>query len=132
MKKLLTLMLSVTLVATACTAETDSVADVANEDVAATLTELATDAQELVTELDGPEAAGVNDVLSVIAQDTSDIALAATGGDVSDADVDRLVASLGDLQLEIDTARDALDPAVAERLDALRSDIETALDRLDD
>lgn len=131
MKKVLTFVLPLMLIVAACSPEADSVADVTDEDVAATLTDLGADAQELVADLGGAETAEINDVLSVVSQNTTNVALAATGGDVSEADVERLVRSLGDLQLEIDAARDSLDPELAERLDSLRSDIQGALDRLD-
>lgn len=131
MKKILTLLVPLMVIVAACTPDSDSVAEVTGEDVAATLTELGAEAEELVDELEGAETAEINDVLSVVRQNTTNVALAATGGDVSEADVERLVTSLGDLQLEIDAARDALDPTVAERLDSLRSDIQSALDQLD-
>ena len=131
MKKLLVLMIPLMLVAAACTADADVSADMTVEEAGAALADLGVDAQGLLADVQTAEAdAQINDVLSVVSQNTTTVALAATGGEVSSEDLDRLVGSLGDFDTEIEAVRDSLDAELVERLESLAADIRSAVDQL--
>lgn len=132
MKKLIVLIIPLMLVAAACTSEADVSGDMTVEEAGTALRDLGVDAQGLLAEVQTAEAgAQVNDVLSVVSQNTTTVALAATGGEVSSEDLDRLVSSLGDFDTEIDTVRDSLDPGLVERMESLAADIRSAVNQLD-
>lgn len=131
MKKLVVLMIPLMLVAAACSTDADVSADMTPEEAGTALRDLGVDAQGLLAEVQTAESgAQINDVLSVVSQNTTTVALAATGGEVSSEDVDRLVSSLGDFDSEIEAVRDSLDPGLVERLESLATDIRNAVDQL--
>ncbi len=131
MKKLIVLMIPLMLVAAACTTDAE-VAGVTVEEAGTALRDLGVDAQGLLADVETAEVgAQINDVLSVVSQNTTTVALAATGGEVSSEDLDRLVSSLGDFDAEIDNARESLDPGLVERMESLAADIRSAVDQLD-
>ena len=132
LKKLIVLMVPLMLLAAACTADTEVSGDMTVEEAGEVMRDLGVDAQGLLADVQTAEAgAQLNDVLSVVSQNTTTVALAATGGEVSSEDLDRLVSSLGDFDAEIDAVRDSLDPALVERMESLAADIRSAVDQLE-
>jgi hypothetical protein len=132
MKKLIVLMIPLMLVAAACTTDTEVSGDMTVEEAGTALRDLGVDAQGLLADVQTAEAgAQINDILTVVSQNTTTVALAATGGEVSSEDLDRLVSSLGDFDVEIDAVRDSLDPGLVDRMESLTADIRNAVDQLD-
>lgn len=122
MKKLIIALLTLTLGLGACSSDT------ADADLGATLTNLAEEAQTLVNESDLD--AQVANAVEVVANNATTVGLAATGGEVSDADIDSLTGALDDFEVRVDEARDSLDPDIQERLDSLEEDLREAVEQL--
>lgn len=122
MKKLFIALLTLTLGLGACTS------DAADADLGATITDLANEAQTLLNESDLD--AQVANAVEVVANNATTVGLAATGGEVSDADLDSLSGSLDDFEARIDEARDSLDPEIEARLDSLEEDLRDAVEQL--
>lgn len=135
MKKLLILMLPLMLIVAACTADTeavDEVDDMTVEQIGTMLTGLEADAETLIADLEAAEGADqVADAVRTLRDETGIVALAATAGEVSDEDIDRLVSSLDDLNADLEAVRDSLDPGLSGRIDSFESEMREAVDQLE-
>lgn len=124
MKKLLTLLVVLATVVAACASGTDQ----SVEELGSTVSDLATDAQALANDAD--LGAELKTSLNVVADDATTLGLSATGGEVSDDDLNALTGSLDGLEARIEDAKDSLDPAVQEQLESLTADLREVVDQL--
>lgn len=131
MRKLLFLILPLMLIAAACTTDTEIANDMTVEEIGETLTDLDVDAEALIADLESAEGADqVVDAVRTLRDDIGTVAVAASAGDVSDEDVDRLVSSLDDLSANLDSVRDSMDPGLSGRIDSFESEMREAVDQL--
>lgn len=122
MKKLLIALLTSCLALSACTSDT------ADADLGATVTDLADEAQTLLADSDLD--AQLANAVEVVATNATTVGLAATGGEVSDSDLDSLTGALDDFEARVDETRDSLDPEIQDRLDSLEEDLREAVEQL--
>lgn len=131
MRKLLFLILPLMLIATACTTDSQVTDDMTIEEIGATLTDLDADAEALIADLESAEGADqVVGAVAALRDDLGTVALAASAGEVSDEDLDRLVSSLDGFSADLDSVRDSLDSGLSGRLDSFESEMREAVDLL--
>ena len=131
MRKLLFLILPLMLIAAACTTDTETMDEMTVEEIGETMSDLGIEAETLIADLETADGADqIVGAVRTLRDNMSTVAVAATAGDVSDEDVDRLVGSLDDLNADLDAVRDSLDPALSDRLDSFESDMREAVDQL--
>lgn len=123
MKKLTAIWVALAMSVSACTS------DAAESEIGTTISDLATQAQALAN--DGDIDPQLANAIQVVSQNATTVGLAATGGEVSDEDLDSLVRALDDFESQFETARETLDPDVQAQLDSLESDLRDAVDQLD-
>ena len=131
MRKLLFLILPMMLIAAACTTDTETVDGITVEEVGTMLTDLDTDVEAIIADLEAAEGADeVVNAVRTLRDDMGIVAVAASAGDVSDEDVDRLLGSLDDFSASLDSVRDSLDPGLSGRIDSFESEMREAVEQL--
>lgn len=131
MRKLLFLILPMMLIAAACTTDTETVDGITVEEVGTMLTDLDTDVEAIIADLEAAEGGDeVVNAVRTLRDDMGIVAVAASAGDVSDEDVDRLLGSLDDFSASLDSVRDSLDPGLSGRIDSFESEMREAVEQL--
>ncbi len=126
MKKTLIIVVAFALALTACAS--DDTAGLSTEQVGATISDLASEAQSTLNGADVD--ARLASAVQAVSDHATTVGLAATAGEVSDQDLDALVGSLDDFESQLDAATDSLDPAVQDSLDDLAKNLRDAIDQL--
>ena len=143
MKKLVAMLAMSTFAIAACGSQAatntseaandlQSVTTAANlQEAAATLSDLQDQATNLTGQIQSSnQAAELRQVFDVVSQNLSEVADAATAGDVSSQDVESLQNSLGDLQTNLTQLSDQIDPDLRNQLESFRDQIQTLIPQL--